>query len=111
MGLIQNNSPPTPTHTQANLANNPLKVTVLHEAVVAHQNTAILCLSIAKDLSERSPAFSRLLSMSLCEGGLQSHESLLDKFFISDSQLWISECSSCLINTQLLRITRHAYDV
>ncbi|XP_064402875.1 E3 ubiquitin-protein ligase UBR2-like isoform X2 [Halichondria panicea] len=74
----------------ANLANNPLKVTVLHEAVVAHQNTAILCLSIAKDLSERSPAFSRLLSMSLCEGGLQSHESLLDKFFISDSQLWIN---------------------
>ncbi len=75
---------------QASLGNNPLNVVVLHEAVVAHQNTATLCLSIAKELSERSPAFSRLLSMSLCEG--EAQQTLLDKFFIFDSQLWISEC-------------------
>lgn len=72
----------------------PLKVEVFHAAVAAHQDSAIICLSLLKDLAEKTASFRRIISQVLVDPSFQPwKESILDKFFLTDSSLWIGECS------------------
>ncbi len=70
----------------------PLKVEVFHVAVAAHQESAIICLSLLKDLAEKTASFRRIISQVLVDLSFQPWgQSILDKFFISDSSLWIGK--------------------
>jgi len=64
---------------------------VYHSAVSAHQSNAILCLSLLKELAEKSVAFRRLISMALVEVSSRAGGCcVLDKFFLNDSNMWIT---------------------
>ena len=76
---------------QAN-TDQPLTVKLFHATVTAHQENAIICLSLLKDLAEKTPAFRRLISQALVDTSYQEGKSILDNFFLYDSSLWISKC-------------------
>lgn len=61
--------------------------------VSAHQENAIICLSLLKDLAEKTVSFRRVISQVLVDPSyLVKRKSILDKFFTSDSSLWICKC-------------------
>ncbi len=67
-----------------------MKVEVFHAAVAAHQDSAIICLSLLKDLAEKAAAFRRIISQVLVDTSFRPWGlSILDEFFISDNSLWI----------------------
>lgn len=69
-----------------------LKAEMYHVAVAAHQECAIMCLSLLKELSEKAPAFRRIISQALVDTPYQGNgRSILDNFFVYDSSLWISK--------------------
>lgn len=69
-----------------------LKVEIYHTTVASHQESAIICLTLLKELAEKTPAFRRIISQALVDdshrGGGQT---VLDKFFLNDNFLWISK--------------------
>ena len=67
----------------------PLRVEVYHEVVTAHQENAVICLSLLKDLAEKTGSFRRLISQVLVDPSYAERTSILDKFFTCDSSLWI----------------------
>jgi hypothetical protein len=71
---------------------HPLKVEMYHEIVAAHQESALICLSLLKDLAEKTVPFRRLISQTLVDPSYAEGTSILDKFFTSDSSLWICKC-------------------
>lgn len=74
--------------------NVPLKVEVYHATVADHQENAILCLSLLKDMAEKAAAFRRIISLALVDSSFQGGGlSVLDKFFLSDNSLWICKCT------------------
>ena len=70
----------------------PLKVEMFNTAVAAHQENAIVCLSMLKDLAEKTSSFRRIISQVLIDTTIYDDgQTILDKFFLSDSSLWISK--------------------
>ena len=70
----------------------PLKVKVFHATIAAHQENAIICLSLLKELAEKTPAFRRIISQALVDSSFRGGgKTILDKFFLHDSALWISK--------------------
>ena len=63
-----------------------------HVIVSAHQDCANICLSLLKELAEKAGSFRRIISQALVDVSYYgAGNSVLDKFFLCDSSLWISK--------------------
>lgn len=78
-----------------------------HTTVAAHQESAIVCLSLLKELAEKAASFRRIISEALVDASFHGNgQSILDKFFLCDSSLWIGMC--CITFTTYL-VFQHTY--
>lgn len=81
-----------------------------HTVVTAHQENAIVCLSLLKDFAEKTASFRRVISQVLVDPSyIGGRASILDNFFTRDSSLWICKHVTFGVFKRLLGVLLYVY--